>query len=72
MIQSFCFADCLAKMKRTRTIDSWFKPVTATENPNDRAVEPDEMQAPPEPAENAPEPLETEQARVLTTPLRGT
>jgi hypothetical protein len=52
MIQCFCFADCLAKMKRTRTIDGWFKSVTATENPevnNDQAVEPDEMQDLPEP-----------------------
>jgi hypothetical protein len=55
-------------MKRTRTINSWFKPkpATATENSdanNDQAVEPDEMEA-SEPAQNAPERLETEQARV--------
>jgi hypothetical protein len=73
VFQSFCFVDCLAKMKRTRTVDSWFKrkPVTATENPdvnNDQAVEPDEMQA-AEPAQNAHVPLVTEQARVLTTPF---
>jgi hypothetical protein len=60
-------------MKRTRTIDSWFKPrpVTTTENPdvnNDQAGEPDEMQA-AEPAQNAPVPLVPEQARVLTTPF---
>jgi hypothetical protein len=73
VFQSFFFVDFLAKMKRTRTIDSWFKPkpVTATENPdvnNDQAVEPDEMQA-AEPAQNAPEPLLIEQASVLTTPF---
>jgi hypothetical protein len=50
IFQSFCFVDCLAKMKRTRTIDSWFnpKPVTATKYPdvsNDQAIEPDEMKA---------------------------
>jgi hypothetical protein len=60
-------------MKRTRTIDNWFKPkpVTATENPdvnNDQVVEQDEMKI-VEPAQNAPEPLVTEQARVLTTPF---
>ncbi|CAN6248465.1 unnamed protein product [Urochloa humidicola] len=54
--------------KRVRTIDSWYKPVVATENPivnNDQAAEPDEMQAEPEQNESAPS--ENEQGRVLTT-----
>ncbi|KAF0922019.1 hypothetical protein E2562_021607 [Oryza meyeriana var. granulata] len=58
-------------MKRTRTLDSWYKPVVSTEDPNlnnDQAAELDEMQV-QEPEQNASAPLETEQARVLTTPF---
>ena len=67
--QSLCFADCLSKMRRVRTFDSWYKPVVATENPsvnNDQAAEPDEMQV-PEPKQYQSAPSEIEQARVLTT-----
>ena len=56
-------------MKRVRTLDSWYKPVVATENPsvnNDQAAEPDEMQV-PEPEQNQSAHSKIEQDRVLTT-----
>lgn len=56
-------------MKRGRTLDSWYKPVVAPENPsinNDQAVETEEIQA-AEPEQNESPPSEIEQARVLTT-----
>ena len=56
-------------MRRVRTLDSWYKPVVATENPsvnNDQAAEPDEMQV-PEPEQNQSAHSKIEQDRVLTT-----
>ena len=51
-------------MKRVRTLDSWYKPVVATENPsvnNDQAAELGKMQV-PEPEQNQSAPSQIEQA----------